>query len=189
FQARRDELFRGQAAYEQSLANTVRREIEWLRQGAKARSTKARGRIKEAERLQQELADTRERGFRRSAGIELAASSRQTKRLLVANGVEKSLGGRVLFRNLDLTITRGTRAGLIGPNGSVQPTLLEVFARVMAPDTGVIEWADDLRAVRFQQDRRGLDPAQSLRRALAPDGDTVLWQGRHVHVASWAKRF
>jgi ABC transport system ATP-binding/permease protein len=59
----------------------------------------------------------------------------------------------------------------------------------VAPDAGVLEWADDLRAVRFQQDRRGLDPAQSLRRALAPDGDTVVWQGRHVHVASWAKRF
>jgi ABC transport system ATP-binding/permease protein len=64
-----------------------------------------------------------------------------------------------------------------------------VFARAMAPDAGVVEWADDLRAVRFQQDRRGLDPARPLRRALAPDGDTVVWQGRHVHVASWAKRF
>jgi ABC transport system ATP-binding/permease protein len=189
FLARRDEYLRGQAAYEQSLANTVRREIEWLRQGAKARSTKARGRIKEADRLQQELADARERGIHRSAGIELAASSRQTKRLLVARGLEKSLGGRLLFRDLDLVITRGTRVGLIGPNGSGKTTLLDVFAREMAPDAGVLEWADDLRAVRFQQDRRGLDPAQSLRRALAPDGDTVVWQGRHVHVASWAKRF
>ncbi len=189
FLARRDEYLRGQAAYEQSLANTVRREIEWLRQGAKARSTKARGRIKEADRLQQELADARDRGIRRSAGIELAASSRQTKRLLVARGLSKSLGGRALFRDLDLTITRGTRVGLIGPNGSGKTTLLDVFAGTAAPDAGAIEWADDLRAVRFQQDRRGLDPAQSLRRALAPDGDTVVWQGRHVHVASWAKRF
>jgi len=189
FLVRRDEYLRGQVAYEQSLANTVRREIEWLRQGAKARSTKARGRIKEADRLQQELSDARERGIRRSAGIELAASSRQTKRLLVARGLEKSLGGRLLFRNLDLTIMRGTRVGLIGPNGSGKTTLLDVLAREMAPDAGVLEWADDLRAVRFQQDRRGLDPAQSLRRALSPDGDTVVWQGRHVHVASWAKRF
>ena len=189
FLARRDEYLRGQAAYEQTLANTVRREIEWLRQGAKARSTKARGRIKEADRLQKELADARERGIRRSAGIELAASSRQTKRLLVARAVAKSLGGRMLFRDLDLVITRGTRVGLVGPNGAGKTTLLDVFGGSVAPDAGTIEWADDLRAVRFQQDRRGLDPSQSLRRALAPDGDTVLWQGRHVHVASWAKRF
>jgi ATP-binding cassette subfamily F protein uup len=189
FLARRDEFLRGQAAYEQSLANTVRREIEWLRRGAKARSTKARGRIKEADRLQQELADARERGVRRPAGIELAASSRPTKKLLVARGLGKSLGGRVLFRDLDLTITRGMRVGLIGPNGSGKTTLLDLLAGAAAPDTGVIERADDLRAVRFQQDRRGLDPVQSLRRALAPDGDTVIWQGRHVHVASWARRF
>jgi len=43
--------------------------------------------------------------------------------------------------------------------------------------------------VRFEQERGGLDPAQSLRRALAPEGDTVTWQGRSVHVNSWAKRF
>ena len=57
FLARRDEFLRGQAAYQESLANTVRREIEWLRRGAKARSTKAKGRIKEAGRLIEELAD------------------------------------------------------------------------------------------------------------------------------------
>jgi ATP-binding cassette subfamily F protein uup len=189
FLARRDEFLRGQAAYEQSLANTVRREIEWLRQGAKARSTKARGRIKEADRLQQELADARERAIRRPAGIDITASSRATKQLLVARGLEKSRGGRVLFRDLDLTITRGMRVGLIGPNGSGKTTLLDLFAGSVAPDAGVIEWADNLRAVRFQQDRRGLNPAQSLRQALAPEGDTVVWQGRHVHVAAWAKRF
>jgi ATP-binding cassette subfamily F protein uup len=189
FLARRDEFLRGQAAYEQALANTVRREIAWLRQGAKARSTKARGRIKEAARLGQELLDARERGVRRAAGIELAASGRPTRQLLVARGLTQSLGGRVLFRDLDLTITRGTRVGLIGPNGSGKTTLLDLLEGARTPDAGVIEWADDLKVVRFRQDRRGLDPGASLRRALAPDGDTVLWQGRHVHVASWAKRF
>jgi ATP-binding cassette subfamily F protein uup len=189
FLARRDERLRGQAAYEQSLANTVRHEIEWLRQGAQARSTKARGRIKKADRLQQELADARERGVRRSAGIELAASSRPTKKLLVARGLGKSLGGRVLFSGLDLTVTRGMRVGLVGPNGSGKTTLLDLLAGRVAPDAGVIERADDLRVARFEQDRRGLDVTEPLRRALAPDGDAVVWQGRHVHVASWAKRF
>jgi len=189
FLARRDEYLRGQAAYEQSLANTVRREIEWLRQGAKARSTKARGRIKEAERLQQELAEARERGLRRPAGIELTASARPTKKLLVTRGLGKSLGGRVLFRDLDLSITRGTRIGLVGPNGSGKTTFLDVLAGSIAPDTGVIERADGLHVVRFEQNRQRLDLAVSLRRTLAPEGDTVLWQGRHEHVASWAKRF
>jgi ATP-binding cassette subfamily F protein uup len=189
FLARRDDFLRGQAAYEDSLANTVRREIAWLRRGAKARSTKARGRIREAGRLQQALEEARARGAAGVADIDLASSGRRTRRLLVARGLAKSLGGRALFSGLDLSITPGTRVGLIGPNGSGKTTLLSLLAGTLAPDAGEIERAEGLRLVRFEQERGGLDPDQPLRRALAPDGDSVIWQGRSVHVASWAKRF
>ena len=189
FLARRDEFLRGQAAYQDALANTVRREIEWLRRGAKARSTKAKGRIKQAGRLIEELQDARARGLTATAGIDFTSSQRRTRRLLVTRGVTKSLGGRRLVSDLDLVVTPGTRVGLIGPNGSGKTTLLNVLAGMVPPDAGEIERADDLRIVRFEQERTGLDPAQSLRRALAPEGDAVMWQGRSVHVAAWAKRF
>jgi len=189
FLTRRDEFMRGQAAYEESLANTVRREIEWLRRGAKARSTKAKGRIKEADRLIEELRDARARAATRSADIDFTASGRRSRRLLVARGLAKSLGGRSLVQGLDVTITPGTRIGLMGPNGSGKTTLLNVLAGALAPDAGTIERADGLRIVRFEQQRPGLDPQQSLRRALAPEGDTVSFQGRSLHVAAWAKRF
>ena len=189
FLARRDEFLRGQAAYQDALANTVRREIEWLRRGAKARSTKAKGRIKQAGLLIEELEDARVRGLAATAGIDFTSSQRRTRRLLVARGVCVSRGGRRLVNDLDLVVTPGTRVGLIGPNGSGKTTLLEVLAGVVPPDAGAIERADDLRIVRFEQVRAGLDPAQSLRRALAPEGDAVTWQGRGVHVAAWAKRF
>ena len=189
FLVRRDEFLRGQAAYQDALANTVRREIEWLRQGAKARSTKAKGRIKQAGRLIEELEDARARGLAATAGIDFTSSQRRTRRLLVARGLTVSRGGRTLVSGLDLVITPGTRVGLIGPNGSGKTTLLEVLAGVAPPDAGEIERADGLRIVRFEQQRAALDPAQSLRRALAPEGDTVTWQGRSVHVAAWAKRF
>jgi ABC transport system ATP-binding/permease protein len=189
FLVRRDEFLRGQAAYEESLANTVRREIEWLRRGAKARSTKAKGRIKEADRLIEELRDARARGATRTAGIDFVASGRRTRELLVARGLTKALGGRTLFRGLDLIITPGVRVGLMGPNGSGKTTLLDVLAGTLEPDAGSIERADGLRTVRFEQQRAWLDPEQSLRRALAPEGDAVVYQGRNVHVAAWAKRF
>src|SRR5437879_8858079 len=80
FLARRDEFLRGQAAYQDALANTVRREIEWLRRGAKARSTKAKGRIKQAGRLIEELADSRARGLTATAGIGFPSSQRRTRR-------------------------------------------------------------------------------------------------------------
>ena len=189
FLARRDDFLRGQAAYEESLANTVRREIEWLRRGAKARSTKAKGRIKEAGRLIGELDDARSRSAGALAGIDFTSSQRRTRRLLVTRGLSKSLGGRPLIRNLDLTITPGMRIGLMGPNGSGKTTLLNLLAGTLGPDAGEIIHADALRLVRFEQHRGGLDPEQSLRRALAPEGDTVTWKSRSVHVASWAKRF
>src|SRR4029450_8006385 len=109
FLVRRDEFLRGQAAYEEALANTVRREIEWLRRGAKARSTKAKGRIREAGRLIEDLEDARARAAGGTAGIELAASARRSRKLLVARGLSKALGGRTLVRGLDLVITPGTR--------------------------------------------------------------------------------
>ncbi len=189
FLARRDEFLKGQVAYEESLANTVRREIEWLRRGAKARSTKAKGRIKEADRLIEELRDSRARGATRVAGIDFAASGRRTRKLLVARGLAKSLGGRPLIQNLDLAIVPGTRIGLVGPNGSGKTTLLHLLAGTLAPDAGEIERAEGLRIVRFDQHRVELDPDQPLRRVLAPEGDTVSFQGRRVHVAAWAKRF
>jgi ABC transport system ATP-binding/permease protein len=189
FLARRDEFLRGQAAYQDTLANTVRREIEWLRRGAKARSTKAKGRIKQAGRLIEELEDSRARGLAATAGIDFTSSQRRTRRLLVARGLGVSRGDRRLVSDLDLVVTPGTRVGLIGPNGSGKTTLLEVLAGVVPPGEGAIEWADDLRIVRFEQERAGLEAEQSLRRALAPDGDAVTWRGRIVHVAAWAKRF
>ncbi|MGH7390992.1 MAG: ABC-F family ATP-binding cassette domain-containing protein [Candidatus Rokuibacteriota bacterium] len=189
FLARRDEFLRGQAAYQEALANTVRREIEWLRRGARARSTKAKGRIKEAGRLIEELEDSRARGVAATAGIDFTSSQRRTRRLLVARGLTKSLGGRRLVGGLDLVITPGTRIGLIGPSGSGKTTLLNLISGTLTPDAGEIERADGLRVVRFAQERGGLEPGQSLRRALAPEGDAVTWQGRAVHVASWAKRF
>ena len=189
FLARRDDFLRGQAAYQESLANTVRREIEWLHRGAKARSTKAKGRIQEAERLIDELAESRSRSLSATAGIDFTSSQRRTRRLVVARGVTKSLGGRRLIGGLDLVITPGTRVGVIGPNGSGKTTLLDVLAARQTPDAGTVEHADGLRIVRFEQERGGLDPAQSLRRALAPEGDAVIWRGQSVHVNSWAKRF
>src|SRR5438132_743308 len=179
----------GRAEFTDGRANVDTLSGGWRKRLAKARSTKAKGRIREAGRLIEELADSRARRVTAGAGIDFTSSQRRTRRLLVARGLTKSLGGRRLVSDLDLVITPGTRVGLIGPNGSGKTTLLNVLAGMVSPDAGEIERADDLRIVRFEQERTGLDPAQSLRRALAPEGDAVMWQGRSVHVAAWAKRF
>jgi ATP-binding cassette subfamily F protein uup len=191
FLEKRDEILRGQASYQESLANTVRHELEWLRRKARARTTKAQARVKEAHRKIDELGASRERTAMASAaaGIELSASGRKTKSLLTARGLTKSLGGRTIVKDLDLILTPGMRLGLLGPNGSGKTTLLRLLSGALAPDAGEIERAFNLRLVVFEQERDTLDPAISLKRALAPEGDAVVYQGRQVHVAAWAKRF
>ncbi len=192
FLEKRDEILKNQAEYQASLANKVRREVEWLRRGAKARTTKAKGRIQEANRLISELAELREKtgaAANARAGIDFNASDRKTKKLLVAEGLTKSFGNRKIVQGLDLKLTPGTRLGLLGPNGSGKTTLLSLLDGTLEPDAGTIQTADWLKVVRFDQNRETLDRTVSLRRALAPEGDSVLYQGRTVHVASWAKRF
>ncbi len=189
FLLKREEFLRGQATSQDALANRVRREVEWLRRGAKARTRKASARVKAAGQLIQELETARARAVTATAEIEFTASGRQSKKLLVARGLAKAIGGRQILEDLNLALAPGMRIGLLGPSGSGKSTLLDLLAGRFAPDGGTIERAVGLRVVRFTQDREGLDPALSLRRALAPEGDAVVYRDRSVHVVSWAKRF
>jgi ATP-binding cassette subfamily F protein uup len=189
FLERRDDALREQAAYQETLANRVRGEIAWLRQGAKARTTKQQARIAQAGALIDELTAVQDRSLAPKAGIAFNASGRQTRRLVVATGVGKDRGGRTIVGGLDLVLSPGMHIGLLGANGSGKSTLLQLLAGTLAPDRGTVEHAEGLRIVHFDQHRGGLDPAWSLRKALAGDADSVVYQDRAVHVASWCKRF
>ncbi|MCB9639993.1 MAG: ABC-F family ATP-binding cassette domain-containing protein [Myxococcales bacterium] len=191
FLIQRDEYLQALASQEQSLSSKVRRETEWLQRGPKARTTKARARIQEAERLIQELSNVRERqsANQRNAQIALDDTGRKTKELLVAKGVGKSMGGRKLFSGLNLQLRPGMRLGLIGTNGSGKTTLLKLLAGELEPDEGTIQRADQLQILRFEQDRASLDLQQTLQEALASENDRVIYQGKPMHVVSWARRF
>lgn len=186
---KKDELLAGQAAYQETLRNRVRGELEWLSRKAKARTRKAQARIDEAARLQDELSDLDARSRTPSVAIDFSGSDRKTRRLLVAEGLRKSFGARPVLRDLDLVLSPGLRLGLLGANGSGKTTLLRLLAGLELPEAGRVEPAPNLRVVLFDQQRARLDPALSLRRTLAPAGDSVVFQGRAVHVAGWAKRF
>src|SRR5215468_3221643 len=102
FLEKRDQALQTQAAYQASLANIVRREMEWLRRGAKARTTKAQARVKEAGRLRQELEDLKTRMVQQTAGIDFTASERKSKNLLVARRLVKFFGPKPILNDLDL---------------------------------------------------------------------------------------
>ena len=135
-----------------------------------------------------ELADLNMRTRSTTAQIDFSATDRKTKRLFEINEVTHELGGRALFDKLNFIITAGMRVGLVGPNGSGKTTLLRLLRGELTPTSGEIRRADWLRIVYFDQSR-ALDENVTLRRALAPEGDSVIYQDRVIHVASWAAKF
>ncbi len=188
FLEKKEAFLQAQAKRQESLENRVHTEIEWLRRGPKARTGKSKARIDKAHELIGELSDLNFRRRTGNADIEFSATGRQTKRLVELEQVSYDIGDRSLFDALNFTITSGMRLGLVGPNGSGKTTLLRLLLGEIAPQAGRIKRAEWLRVVYFEQHRE-LDPEITLRRALAPDGDSVVYQDRVIHVASWAARF
>jgi ATP-binding cassette subfamily F protein uup len=172
----------------ESLRNRVRTEIEWLRRGPKARTTKSKARIDTANAMIGQLADMTSRTATGSTGIDFSASQRKTKRLVEFEGVACDMGGRRLFGDLKFVLTAGSKVGLVGPNGSGKTTFLRLLRGEIEPAEGSIRRAEALRLVYFSQ-MREIDESLTLRRALAPEGDSVVYLGRPIHVASWAARF
>jgi ATP-binding cassette subfamily F protein uup len=173
---------------QEALENLVHTEIEWLRRGPKARTTKSKARIDTAQELIVELADLNARTRTSSAQIDFSATERKTKRLITMENVAYEVGGRTLFSGIHFTVTSGMRVGLVGPNGSGKTTLLRLLRGDIQPSRGEIRRADSLGIVYFDQNRE-LDPDITLRRALAPDSDSVIYQDRVIHVAAWAAKF
>jgi ABC transport system ATP-binding/permease protein len=188
FLEKKEEFLHAQSKRQQALENLVHSEIEWLRRGAKARTRKSKARIDKAGQLMGELADLNGRTRKGSAQIDFSATDRKTKRLIELENVTCKVGQSRLFERLNFIITAGMRVGLVGPNGSGKTSLLRLLRGEWTPASGEIRRADWLRIVYFDQSRQ-LDTTMTLRRALAPDGDSVIYQDRVIHVASWAAKF
>src|SRR5215467_10269389 len=188
FLQRKEEFLHAQSKRQEALENLVHSEIEWLRRGAKARTRKSKARIDKAGELMSELADLNARTRSATTQIDFSATDRKTKRLIELQDVTCEIGNRTLFEGLNFIVSAGMRVGVVGPNGSGKTTLLRMLLGDVAPKSGEIRRADWLRTVYFDQSRQ-LDLSLTLRRALAPEGDSVLYQDRIIHGASWADKF
>ncbi len=189
FLDKRIEYLANQQKVSETLANKVKREVAWLRRGPPARTTKATYRIDQAHDLIGELASVKARLRTGSTGIDFTATGRKSRRLLALEQVGKSLGGRVILKDLNMVLTPGMAVGLMGANGAGKTTLLRLLTGETKPDTGNIARADALKVVYFDQQRARLDPESTLKVYLCEGADAVVFQGRSIHVASWARRF
>jgi ATP-binding cassette subfamily F protein uup len=189
FLERKEDLLAAQERQETTMRNTLRRETEWLRRGAKARSTKQQARIQRAEALVDTVEELSARNVTGTAGLDFGKAGRQPKRLIEAKGIAKAYAGKSIFQSIDLFLGPGSRLGLIGKNGCGKSTLLRVLVGQESPDTGEVLRADNLKVAYFEQQRESLDPNVTVIDTLCPGGDQVDFRGTWVHVNGYLSRF
>ncbi len=145
------------AAAEQKRQGMIRRELEWLRRGAMARSTKQKARKQRAEELMK---------IRYDSGEDRVAITMAGRRLgnqvLTAKGLSKSYDGEPVLDNVSLTLEPGDRFGLLGPNGAGKSTLLDLLTGKATADQGSIHWGETVEIGYYDQHDADLDEQMRL---------------------------
>ena len=135
----------------------LRRELEWIRRGAQARSTKQKARIQRYEQL------SAMRGPQEEARLALSSTgSRLGRRIIECENVGKAMGGRQLLSGFTYTILRDEHMAVVGPNGCGKTTLLRMLSGELAPDEGSVVLGDTVRVGFFAQEFPDIDPAVRL---------------------------
>lgn len=186
---RKSEFVQAQQSQEESLKNRLRRETEWLRQGAKARSTKQKARIQRAGDLEQDVQTLSERNMNQKLSMAFVDSGIRSKRLIEAKQISKSYGDNLLFENVDVFLGPGSCLGLIGNNGCGKTTLIQTLLGRMEPDSGSVFQAENLSVAYFEQHKESLSPTDTPISTLCPKGDHVEYRGNFVHVRSYLGKF
>lgn len=185
----KEERIHNQTEREVRLKNVLRRETEWLRRGAKARTTKQQARIQRHGELSDEVNELSDRNKTQKVRMDFGAAEKNPKRLIEALKVSKSYEGNLVVPELTLLLTPQSRLGLLGRNGSGKSTLIKLLLGRETPDAGVVKHADALQVAYFEQNRESLDPKKTLLKTLCPTGDYVDFQGRPVHIKGYLDRF
>ncbi len=142
----KEQLLQAQEQREVVLKNTLRRETEWLRRGAKARQTKQKARIERAGNLKDDVQDLSGRNAARVAKIEFKDAERNPQKLMEVSHITKAYGDLVLFKDFSYLVNPKTRLALLGDNGSGKSTLIRILLGQEKPDSGKVFQADKLKS-------------------------------------------
>jgi ATP-binding cassette subfamily F protein uup len=160
----------------------------WIRRGVKARRTRNEGRVRELVSMRNERRQRRERSG--MAAMAISEAQRSGDLVLEAKDVGFSYGANAIITDLNTTIMRGDRIGIIGPNGCGKTTLINLLLGRLQPQQGIIRTGTNLDVVYFDQLRKVLEPEKTVWENVAPGGgDTVFVNGAPVHVITYLRDF
>ena len=182
-QQEREAEEKANALFDKKLAQ----EETWIRQGVKARRTRAQGRVHALERMRAERRQRRELVGSVRLNVQQAASSGQ--KVMEVENISFTWGDEVIVRDFSTLIMRGDKIGVIGPNGCGKTTLLKLLLGQLKPRTGSVHLGTNLQVAYFDQQRALLDDSKSVAENVCGENDSITFNGKRRHIISYLEDF
>ena len=164
---------------------TLQHELEWVRMSPKARQAKSKARIARYEEMRAEA----ERQSEGSVEILIPVPERLGEEVVIAKGVAKGYGDRLLFENLTFSLPRGGIVGVIGPNGAGKTTLFRMIAGQETPDSGELVVGKTVKLAYVDQSRDSLDGSKTTYEEISGGQDELLFGTRKVNARAYCAGF
>ncbi len=185
--SRKAELLDTEAGQNEEFDKLVSREEAWLRQGVKARRTRNEGRVRALLEMRAEVAKRRARSG--NVRILQQEAERSGRLVIEVKNLGFSFDDQPMIRDLTLTVMRGDKVGIIGPNGCGKTTLLRLLLGEIEPAQGSVRHGVRLEVAYFDQLRAQLDETKTLQENVVEDGDNVMINGRPRHIIAYLQDF
>ena len=171
------------AVFDKKLAE----EEVWIRKGIQARRTRNEGRVRALFELRRERSERREQ----QGTVNLSANHTQAsgRKVITVKKMDYSWGEQAIVRDFNATIWRGDKIGLVGLNGSGKSTLLQLLLKQLQPDSGTVDHGTRLEVAYFDQLKAQVREDLSVAENVAPNGDTVKFNGNKKHILSYLRDF
>ncbi|NEK22906.1 energy-dependent translational throttle protein EttA [Sulfitobacter sp. JBTF-M27] len=174
-----------EAREDKSKQKTLERELEWMRQGAKARQAKSKARIN----AYNELAEQSEREKLSRAQIVIPNGPRLGSKVIEVNGLKKHMGDKQLIEDLSFSLPPGGIVGVIGPNGAGKSTLFKMLTGQEKPDAGTIEYGDTVDLSYVDQSRDDLNPDDTVWEAITGGAELIKLGDAEVNSRAYCSSF
>lgn len=171
-------------ATERKRRTLYRRELEWMRRGAQARTTKAKGRIDRFHQLEESKLVVN------NAALEMkSVSSRLGKKIIELEHVSKAFDGIPVISDFSYTVLRNDRIGIIGENGSGKSTLLKLISGELQPDSGSVEIGETVKIGYFSQENEHMDKSRRVIEYICDIAHNVKTEDGYISTSQMLERF
>lgn len=183
----KQELLEIEANQNAEFDKKLAQEEAWIRQGVKARRTRNEGRVRALQALRKERQARREQ--QGSAKLAVQEANRSGKLVFEGENLQLSFGDKTILKDFNLTLQRGDKLALVGPNGCGKSTLIRVLLGQQEVDSGIVKRGTNLEVAYFDQHRAQLNPELTVAENIGDGKQDVTYNGKTRHILSYLQDF